>query len=118
MPFNTSAPRTCETTLPCQSDAPESDRIVFTARIFSCEEMKGYRSRLADLFKLEDDAQSAAANSLIKEAATGWSNIVDDKGEPLPFDDAPLDKLDLQTKMRIASQLPDAAGWGQLTKKA
>ena len=107
-----------ETTLPCERHKPEADRIVWLARALSCTDAIAYEADVQALFALATVSdQSKAANALIRRIATGWKNLVDGEGNPVPFDDAAFDAFTIQQKMAFASQLPDAAGWSAYEKK-
>lgn len=114
--FKFSAPVEC--TLPCETHKPEADRIVWLARVLSCADAIQYEADVdAMLGQSTVAAQSDAANALIRRVSTGWKNIVDGDGNPVPFDDAALSQFTIQQKMAFASQLPGAAGWSAYEKK-
>lgn len=107
-----------ECTLPCERHKTEADRIVWLARALSCTDAIAYEADVLALFGMNSVAeQSKAANTLIRRISTGWKNLVDGEGKPVPFDDAAFDGFTIQQKLAIASQLPDAAGWSAYEKK-
>lgn len=104
-------------TLDCEDHKPESDRIVWKAKVLSSGDRADYDNQLADALGLSGDAKRDALNKVIRAVATDWGNVVDSDGKPAAFTDENLNLLSSEMKTIIALQLPSAAGWGDMRKK-
>jgi hypothetical protein len=128
-------------TLPCESGKPEADRIQWRVRALTRGETIDYEEafvaaailptaeqvhgrKAVEAAPATEDTPAAPAVAavpgladVIRRVAVGWSNIVDDKGQPVPFNDEAFDVFTPQELITIARELPDAAGWGDLKSK-
>lgn len=104
-------------TLDFERDLPEADRLTWQCRALTVAEKMDYEAAADAAMKLPEGAkQFAAIRECIKRIAVDW-NLVDESGNPLPFDDANLNEFTAAALYRFMWELPRATTMGILEKK-
>jgi hypothetical protein len=112
MPVLTRPNQIVEVTLPCEAAKDEADRIRWKVRALTCAETVQYEQDLRAACALPNAEHFAAVNALIRRVAVGWTNLVDDAGALVPFDDSTLNQFTPMETLTFARELPVAASWG------
>lgn len=81
-------------------DVPEQDRPTFTFRVPRLRKVRRLMRLIGRLQAVTPNTDPAEADELfsdiqreVEESLIGWDNQVDERGEPLPFDPAQLDRI-------------------------